>query len=91
MRRRTGITVAAALVAAAAVTSTSLASAHENGARQDKRGAAAAGGGVVFVHSNDLEQNAVLAFRRGDDGSLTPDAFRRERREQHRHHVPRAG
>ena len=29
-------------------------------------------GGMVFVQSNDPEQNSILAFRRAADGSLTP-------------------
>jgi 6-phosphogluconolactonase (cycloisomerase 2 family) len=75
MRRSTiTIVVGTGLFVAA---STGLASAHEkpwqpSEKRQEERektpGTAA---GMVFVNSNDLEANSVLAFRRAADGTLT--------------------
>jgi DNA-binding beta-propeller fold protein YncE len=76
MRRRTGLAIGAAMLAAAAAVSTGIASAHENPGRRDGGPAGQAGpvdrGGMVFVQSNDPEQNSVLAFRRAADGSLSP-------------------
>ena len=76
MRKRTGVAMAVALFMVGGAVSTGIASAHENpaGAGQDVSAGAATStdrGGMVFVQSNDPEQNSVLAFRRAADGSLT--------------------
>lgn len=66
MRRRTGIAIIASFALAAAAASTGLASAHENPRRPGRPV------GMVFVQSNDLQHNAVLAFRRDAGGALSP-------------------
>lgn len=74
MRRSTGITVTASLLAAVGLASTGLASAHENPPGHDRRNAAQPPpdrAGMVFVQSNDLKANSVLAFRRAADGTLS--------------------
>jgi len=62
---------AVALLMTGGAVSTGIASAHEVPGH-DKSAADTDRGGMVFVQSNDLEQNSVLAFRRAADGTLTP-------------------
>lgn len=70
MRRSIGIAVIASLAVAVAAASTGLASAHES-PRQQRPAHEAQARGVVFVQSNDLQGNSILAFRRAADGTLT--------------------
>ena len=76
MRRKTVVAIGAAVLTAAAAVSTGIASAHENPGRRygaaSGRAAPVDRGGMVFVQSNDPKRNAILAFRRSADGSLTP-------------------
>src|SRR5690349_670276 len=75
MRRRTGIALGVGLLTVAGAVSTGIASAHETPASRYSRPAqdhaAAPRGGMVFVQSNNLKRNSVLAFRRAADGKLT--------------------
>jgi DNA-binding beta-propeller fold protein YncE len=78
VRRKTVIAAGAGLLLIGAAVSTGVASAHETPRqRPADRGASgprgtAGAAGMVFVQSNDLKHNSVLAFRRAADGSLTP-------------------
>jgi DNA-binding beta-propeller fold protein YncE len=72
MRRRSGMALVASIALAVAAASTGLASAHEIPHGKSRPGPAAPETrGVVFVQSNDLDRNAVLAFRRDAGGMLT--------------------